>query len=496
MASNLVHQGIPLSPLPAAVRERLFKGLPKQEDLKNRRIIGPQQGPQELFLRNRAAICVFGGQAGGGKSFGLQLGAVRYIQHPNWSFVILRRERVQVDKRGGLWDESQNIFPHVGGVGHRHKHEWAFPSGCLGQYGHLENADRSHFDWDGAQVCYFGMDECQHFEEHQFYYMLSRNRSAAGLPCMMRVTCNPKPDSWLSRLLQWWWDPDTGYPIEDRSGVIRWMVRLGDELVWGDSKLELVNRYAPEWVNNPDDPRNPIRPMSFCFIKSELSDNPKMLEKDPGYAARLRLLPRVEQERLLKGNWKIVAGAGDYFDRNKVDFADQAPESGQVTRGWDQAATRVSGQNPDPDYTVGVKIKRVGDRYFVCDVVRFRDEPHVVNDTIRRTAHMDGGGCKIALIQDPAAAGKQLYVTQVGMLSGFVVVKVLSTKDKVTNALPFASQWGAGNVTIVRGPWNDVYLNEMHAFGDGTYKDDQVDASSAAFSTLWRGSLGSLGLNV
>lgn len=85
-----------------------------------------------------------------------------------------------------------------------------------------------------------GFDELTHFSKHQFFYMLSRNRTDSGVAPYVRATCNPDADSWVADFIKWWITPETGYPIPERSGVIRYMVRLNDEIIWGDSKEELA----------------------------------------------------------------------------------------------------------------------------------------------------------------------------------------------------------------------------------------------------------------
>jgi len=72
-------------------------------------IIGPQPGPQELFLSTPADICIYGGAAGGGKSFGLLLEALRHIDNPQYGAVIFRRTYPEIMNKGGLWDESGMI---------------------------------------------------------------------------------------------------------------------------------------------------------------------------------------------------------------------------------------------------------------------------------------------------------------------------------------------------------------------------------------------------
>ncbi len=58
----------------------------------------------------------------------------------------------------------------------------------------------------------------------------------------MRATCNPDADSWVASFIDWWIGDD-GYAIKERSGVMRWMVRIGDDIVWADTPEELRERH-------------------------------------------------------------------------------------------------------------------------------------------------------------------------------------------------------------------------------------------------------------
>jgi predicted phage terminase large subunit-like protein len=58
------------------------------------------------------------------------------------------------------------------------------------------------------------------------------------------------------------------------------------------------------------------------------------------------------------------------------------------------------------------------------------------------------------------------------------------TGSKTTRATPYSSQVQAGNVKILRGSWNDAYLNELENFPTEEGHDDQVDASADAFNVL------------
>src|SRR5579859_2373652 len=93
-------------------------------------VIGPQPGPQEMFLATPADICVYGGSAGGGKSYGLLLEALRHIGNSEYGAVIFRRTYPEITNEGGLWDESSGLYPLIGGKPTESPPEWTFPSGA------------------------------------------------------------------------------------------------------------------------------------------------------------------------------------------------------------------------------------------------------------------------------------------------------------------------------------------------------------------------------
>lgn len=120
-------------------------------------------------------------------------------------------------------------------------------------------------------------DELTHFTRKQFFYMMSRNRSVCGVRPYMRATCNPDPDSFVAKFIEWWMD-DAGFPIPERSGVIRYFVVINDEVFWANSRDELAAAYAV----------NPADAKSFTFIASSIFDNRILLAQDPGYLAKHR----------------------------------------------------------------------------------------------------------------------------------------------------------------------------------------------------------------
>ena len=74
-------------------------------DMGDMRVLRPQSGSQEMFLSSPADIVIYGGAAGGGKTYGLLLSALRYKNVPGFGCTIFRRNYNQIFSEGGLWDE-------------------------------------------------------------------------------------------------------------------------------------------------------------------------------------------------------------------------------------------------------------------------------------------------------------------------------------------------------------------------------------------------------
>ena len=201
--------------------------------------IRPQKGPQEDFLSTAADIGIYGGAAGSGKSWALCYESLRHIGNPKFGAVIFRRTSKQVRAEGGLWDRSMEIFPYAKAEPRESVLQWRFPSGAKVTFSHLEH-ENDRFNWDGSQIPYIGFDELIHFKESMFFYMLSRNRSTFGKKPYVRATTNPDAESWVADFISWWIDQDTGYPIPERCGKLRWFYRGEDKIFWYDSKAEAM----------------------------------------------------------------------------------------------------------------------------------------------------------------------------------------------------------------------------------------------------------------
>lgn len=448
------------------------------EERERRRLFKPQPGPQTAFLETQADIAIFGGAAGGGKTFALLLENLRHVNNPKFGSVIFRRNSNQVMTEGGLWDTAFSMYPQKGARPKlTPRPVMVFPSGAKVSFAHLQY-EEDVLSWQGSQVPLICYDELTHFTRRQFFYMLSRNRSTCGVKPYVRATTNPDSNSWVADFIAWWIDQDTGLAIPERSGVLRYFVVIDDDVKWADSREDLVARFGI----NPDNAK------SCTFIASSIHDNKILLSKDPAYLANLNALGTVERGRLLHGNWKIKPSAGLYFGRSQVSIVPTVPGAiAQVCRAWDLAATPATVENPSPDATAGVLIARLEDgRYIVLDVVHGRWASNDVRTRITATAARDRAtypSVRVRLPQDPGQAGKEQAHSYIQMLAGYSVKVERVTGDKVVRAEPFSSQWQAGNVLVLQAAWNDLLLAELEAFPEGAH-DDLVDAAADAFTDV------------
>lgn len=432
----------------------------------------PQPGPQTKFLKSKADICIYGGAAGSGKTFGVLMEPLYHLHVQDFGAVIFRRNATQVRNQGGLWDNSTQIYPYLElpGIPKETTLQWDFCGISSIKFSHLEY-DHSVLSWQGSQIPLIIFDELTHFSKKQFFYMLSRNRSTCGVKPYVRATTNPDSTSWVRELIDWWIDPSTGLAIPERSGVKRWFIVVNDIMIWTDSKKEMLEKYPASF------------PKSLTFISASIYDNQKLLSVDPGYLANLHALPTVERERLLNGNWNIKPSSGLYFQRRYFELVRVAPKKTKAVRYWDRAATKKTDTN-DPDYTVGILLERDDNGIlYVTDMVRVQDSPLGVQRAIKNTADYDGPQVMIGIEQDPGQAGVFEAQHIARMLQGYNVRLIKPSSDKITRASPVSAQAEAGNIKIVYSNWNEDFIKELENFPDGAH-DDIVDSLSGAFGML------------
>ena len=138
------------------------------------------QPKQEQFLSSPADVVFYGGAAGSGKTISVLLEPLRHVKNKDFKPVILRRTKSDIKKQGGIWDESEKIYPGLGGVGTPSSLTWKFPGGMTLKFDGIEY-DKDLQSWQSAQRALIILEELCQLTEKVFWYMLSRMRSTCGV---------------------------------------------------------------------------------------------------------------------------------------------------------------------------------------------------------------------------------------------------------------------------------------------------------------------------
>jgi len=445
----------------------------------------PHPGPQRMFLACTADEALFGGAAGPGKSECLLIDALKHTHHPRYQALLLRRTYDELKK--SLIRQSEALYDRLPEANrptyNKSDYSWTFPSGARIDFAHVEH-EKDIERFKSAAYQYVALDELTTFTRRQWDYIRSRLRSAEGIPCRLRAGSNPDGpgQEWVrKRFAPWIYKPgertDEYRGPYAKPGQKLWLIR-------GEDDEDVVV------------PKGTPHAMSRTYIPALLTDNPSLTENDPDYISRLMQLDRPTREALLKGNWFARADAGDLFDRDWFEIVPRGPESLAVARvrWWDRAATEGEKKTKNdptkaggPDWTAGVLLSK--DLFGICyveDVERFQGPPHVVERRIAEVAAADKkryGHVTIVLAEDPGSSGKfeiSHYMRKV--LNQYEARSIKESGDKVTRAKPVSAQAEQGNVKVVQGPWNEVFLREVNSFPLG--KKDQVDGLSGAYSVV------------
>lgn len=467
-------------------------------------IIAPQPGPQIAAAKSKAFVTVYGGAAGGGKSWIQAYTAAQNYKNPGMRAGLFRRTYTMLRGSGSLWDECKGLYHYFGGTSTESPMEWEFPTSARVELFHLQHEKDAAKNHKSKQYTRLGADEASDLTGAQAEFMLSRLRSTSGIRTSALFTSNPDPDCYLRGWLDWWIGLD-GYPIPERDGKLRYYVRVKDERVWADNPEDLA-KYVKGDVRHVK---------SMTFIAAKLQDNKILTSKDLDYEGNLLQLPEVERARYLGGNWDAREGAGDYFqqgwcpefgatDLERVIMGQTGSDWDivQCIRFWDRAATPMAGDlvpgvlrpsdfrarpkgSEDPDWSVGVKVGRFRNgKRVLLDAVGYRDTPGAIFSAMEQHAIMDGRQCAIGFAIDPGQAGIDQAESTVLKLQKHTrqVFTYHQSKSKQEYARnPSRAMWG-GHVLRLRGAWERPFWNQLETFpeekksnGDKNH-DDYVDA--------------------
>lgn len=442
----------------------------------------PHKGPQQRFLSLTCFEALYGGAAGGGKSDCLLVDATRYVGRgygTDYQGILFRRTFPELEK--SLIVRSHDLYPRLGARYNEQKKLWSFPGGEQIWFAHMER-DQDRLKYQGAAFQFVGFDETTHFSLVQYLYLFSRCRSARGVPCRIRGATNPggPGHAWVFQRFGPW--IDAKHSESAPAGQVRYFLpdeHGGERQVPRGTTLRQI---APDGVVSE------IPALGRVFVPAKLEDNPTLLA-DPTYQAALAMLDPVTRAQLRHGNWLSAAGKKLYFDRAWVEMVDPAdvPAGLRWVRAWDLAATEPSPDNPDPDWTRGVKMARWNDGVLIADVKSLRGNPGAVDACLRDTAIADGPEVTQVLPLDPGAAGKIVLAHYQGLLMGYPVACARASQSKLTRFRPFSGYAAPPKrgARVVRAPWNGVYFDELESFeGKDGDRDDCVDATSDAFNEL------------
>jgi hypothetical protein len=222
---------------------------------------------QRRFIEADATEVLFGGAAGGGKSFGQLIDALLYaLKYPKSKQLILRRTFAELEK--SLIRVSLSLFPREIYTYNSTLHSGKFKNGSILDFGYCAT-ENDVFQYQSAEYDAVRFDELTHFTEFQYLYLISRVRGANDNPKQIKSSTNPGGvgHSWVKSRFVDPSPPDTPFTASDGSRRI--------------------------------------------FIPSKIDDNLFLMKSDPEYKKRLLALPESQKKALLYGDWNIFEG--QYF---------------------------------------------------------------------------------------------------------------------------------------------------------------------------------------
>ena len=248
-------------------------------------VFKPNAGPQSIFLAASEREVLYGGSAGGGKSYAMLADPLRYMGHPQFSGLLLRHTTEEL--RELIW-KSQEMYPKIypGIKWSERKMQWQAPSGARLWMSYLDR-DEDVLRYQGLAFSWIGFDELtQWHTPFAWNYMRSRLRTpAADLPIFMRATTNPggPGHAWVKKMFI---DPSPARKAFNATDI-----ETGQTMLY------------PKGHSKEGQPLFKRR-----FIPAMLADNPYLAESGD-YETMLLSLPEQQRKQLLEGNWDVAEGA-------------------------------------------------------------------------------------------------------------------------------------------------------------------------------------------
>jgi predicted phage terminase large subunit-like protein len=181
---------------------------------------------------------------------------------------------------------------------------------------------------------------------------------------------------------------------------------------------------------------------------------------------------------------EFIDSGGKVFMRNWFQVVDQVPPGQWMgCRSWDCAATIDGG-----DFTVGTKARRVGDDFYIEHCIDMQVGPSDVDSLIVETARADGTELVVLLEEEGGSSGKRANEHIIRALTGYAVISKRMTGSKLVRAIPMAQLARAGRIKLVRGEWNERWLDQVCDFtgeeSNDRYHDDHADSATLSIGFL------------
>lgn len=289
--------------------------------------------------------------------------------------------------------------------------------------------------------------------------------------------------------------------VSTRTNLDPLFLNIGQRLVMNDLTGHLDEKGGWQKISFPmryETARPPYDPVTGLGDRSEplgYQPDPRDHRTEPGELLwpAVRTADIVALEEVMLGEFGIagqhrqnpVPIGGGLIKRHELYVIDELPSNVRLrwARGWDIADTAIDSKNAKKsDWTVGVKIAidDVSGIVYVVHAIRRKLDPAGVNSLILLTANEDGKQCRVA---EGEGSGKATVQARGKALMGYDYEVMPEREDKLTRGAPFRVQCTLGNVRVLRGDWNDAYIDCMTSFPVGKH-DDDWDATANAFNRL------------
>lgn len=280
---------------------------------------------QYAFLNATADEVLYGGAAGGGKSFGQFLDTVIYAgKYPGSKQIVFRRTYPELEMsiiRTFLEVLPKDFFKY-----NASKHVGRFPNGSVVDFGYIDK-ETDVYRYQSTEFDVIRFDELTHFTEYMYLYLLSRLRGAKPFPRSVKSSTNP-------------------------GGVGHTWV-----------KARFIDPAPPNQVFDGYDEKG-VYTGSRVFLPAKVQDNTFLMENDPEYLRQLENMNERDKKALLYGEWDLFDG--QYFDNFKREVHVVKPflEKGKIPNDWEFYISLDYGLDMLAAYVVGVA---PGNKFYVVD---------------------------------------------------------------------------------------------------------------------------------